>query len=417
VPGERGAARVGYVVKRYPRYSETFVVSEILAQEAAGRAVDIFSLYPVNDTHFQDAIARVRAPLTYLCADGLRAADLWSALEQAAAAFPNTWGDLRHARGYDARSVYQAARLAVAVRERGVEHLHAHFATVAAAVARLAARVAGISYSVTAHAKDIFQESVDARALRRTLADAAAVVTVSDYNRAYLCDACALPPEAVHRVYNGLDLDRFPYAPPYDRAPTVVAVGRLVEKKGFADLVDACAILAARGVAFTCGVIGAGPLEGALRAQIEGLGLERTVSLLGPLPQPAVATAVRDAAAFVAPCVVAADGDRDGLPTVLLEAMALGTPCVSTDVTGVPEVLRDGVTGLCVPQHAPERIATAVERLLADRVLRVRLAERARRLIEEEFDVRRNAARLGDVFDAAIARAGPRRSPALAEAW
>ena len=400
--------RVGYVLKRYPRYSETFIVNEVLAHEAAGLAVEIFSLLPPCDTHFQDAIARVRAPVTYLPAEGVKAADFWALLEQARAVFPELWSALEAARGQEARTVYQAAALAREVRRRGIGHLHAHFASAATAVARLAARFAGVPYTFTAHAKDIFHESVRPDDLRRKLADAAAVITVSDYNRDFLRQTYGPAALGVRRVYNGLDLGRFPYEGPRDRPPRVVAVGRLVEKKGFADLVEACALLARRGQTFTCQIIGTGDQEAELRARVERLGLGDRVELAGPRPQGEVTTAVRGTAVLAAPCVVGADGNRDGLPTVLLEAMALGTPCVSTDVTGIPEVLRHGETGWMVPQQNPAALAAALERLFADAELRVRLAERARGLIEAEFDIHRNAARLRAAFEEA---AGSRREP------
>jgi glycosyltransferase involved in cell wall biosynthesis len=398
----RDAFRVGYVVRRYPRYSETFVVREILAHEAAGAVIDIFSLRPPNDTHFQEAISRVRAPVTYLPSDGLRDEDFWAALEQASEVLPGIWSALRTARGEAARNVYQAILLACAVRLKGMEHLHAPFGNDGASVARLAARFAGVPYSFTARAKDIFHESARADDLRRKLSEASAVVTISDFNLQYLRATYGGAAAHVCRIYNGLDLDEFPYAAPHNRSPRVVAIGRLVPKKGFDDLVDACAILASRGISFHCQIIGGGELDCALRDQIASLGLDGLVELLGPRPEREVTQCIRGAAVLAAPCVIGPDGDRDGLPNVLFEAMALGTPCVSTDVTGIPEVVRDGETGLLVPQHDPDALATAIVRLLSDSALRVQLAGRARRLIEAEFDARRNAARRRALFQGAV---------------
>jgi len=138
-----------------------------------------------------------------------------------------------------------------------------------------------------------------------------------------------------------------------------------------------------------------------LRRQIESSRLQSRVELAGPRPQSEVIALVQSAAVLAAPCVVGADGNRDGLPTVLLEAMALGAPCVSTDVTGIPEVLRDGETGLMIPQHDPASLADALERLLVNPTLRVQLAQAARRLMEAEFDVHRNAAHVRDLFQRA----------------
>lgn len=392
--------RVGYVLKRYPRYSETFIVNEILAHEKAGLEIEIFSLYPANDDRFQDMIAWVQGPVNYVTVAGLRFSDFWWGLEVAAQIVPDFWAGLKWAQGEEGHHVYQAAVIARQVRLKGIRHLHAHFGSAATSVARLAARFSGVSYSFTAHAKDIFHESVQHDDLRRKLGDAAAVITVSDYNLQYLRSNFGTMAARVQRIYNGLDLERFPYRTPQDRPPRVVFVGRLVEKKGLSYLVEACALLAGSGYRFDCQIIGAGELEAELRAQIERLGLQRTVELLGPRPQREVVNMVQGASAIAAPCIVGTDGNRDGLPTILLEAMALGTPCVSTDVTGIPEVIRDGKTGLMVTQRDPATLASALERLLDSPSLRVELATRARRLIEKEFDIHRNAARIRDIFGA-----------------
>ena len=390
--------KIGYVLKRYPRYSETFVVNEILAHEAAGLEVEIFALRPPSDTHFQDIISRVRAPVTYLSASGIKAADFWTALGGAAVSSPGLWTALGEAGSEDARDVYQAALLAREARLKGITHLHAHFATASTTVARLAAKFARIPYTFTAHAKDIFHESVCPEDFRRKLEDAAGVVTVSDYNLRYLRENYGPAAERMRRVYNGLDLQRFTYKAPLHRPSRIVAVGRLVEKKGFADLIGACATLAASGWRFTCEIVGSGELEADLRGRIEQSGAGGIVRLIGPRPQAEVVRLVQEAGAFVAPCVLGEDGNRDGLPTALLEAMALGTPVVSTDVTGIPEVLRDGETGLLVPQRNPAALAGVISRLTRDSTLRIRLADRARRLIETDFNVHANAAHLREIF-------------------
>jgi glycosyltransferase involved in cell wall biosynthesis len=396
--GPSEPTRVGYVLKRYPRYSETFIVNEILAHERAGLSVDIFALRPPNDTHFQDAISRVRASVTYLPCQGVKAADWWHEVDEANRHLPGLFALLDAASGVDAIEVLQAAMLARECQSRGLTHLHAHFATSATTVARLAARFAGLPYSFTAHAKDIFHDSVCRHDFERKLTDAAAVVTVSDFNFQFLHDTYRGASARVERIYNGLDLDQFSYKTPDARPPRIVAVGRLVEKKGFSDLIEACAILKKRGLRFSCGIVGTGPLQPDLQQQIARLGLDRQVELLGPRPQAEVIRLMQEACALVAPCVVGEDGNRDGLPTVLLEAMALGTPCISTDVTGIPEVIRNDETGIMVPQRDPLSLANAVAKLVSSSKFSVRLASAARQLIESEFDVNRSAAVLRGLF-------------------
>jgi glycosyltransferase involved in cell wall biosynthesis len=253
---------------------------------------------------------------------------------------------------------------------------------------------------MTMRAKDIFHESVQPEDLRRKLRDAVGVVTVSDYHLDYLRKTYGALAAHVQRIYNGLDLEEFSYQAPRDRPPRIIAVGRLVEKKGFADLIEACALLASRERACRCRIIGNGPLKADLRAQIERLGLQDQVELVGARPQSEIIREIRSAAVLAAPCIVSMDGDRDGLPNVIQEALALGTPVVSTDVTGIPEVVRDGDTGLQVPQHVPRQLAAAIERLLVSAELRVELATRARRLIETEFNIHRNSERRREIFRA-----------------
>jgi glycosyltransferase involved in cell wall biosynthesis len=395
--------RVGYVVKRYPRYSETFVVNEILAHEAAGLRVDLFALGASDDTHFQEGISRVRAPLTYLKGDGLRASDLWDEISAGADRLPQgMFAALAEGKGQPARDVYQAMRLARLMAARGINLLHAHFATSAANVARMAAHFARVPFTFTAHAKDIFHQDVEAADLGRKVRQAAAVVTVSDFNLRHLRDGYPADASRLTRVYNGLDLSRFEHHSLAGRRRTIVAVGRLVEKKGFDDLIRAAAILKRDGVRFDCKIVGAGEFEPALSALIGELNVKDVVELAGPRPQAEVAELVRSAGAFAAPCVVGADGNRDGLPTVLLEAMALGTPCVATDVTGIPEVVRHEQTGLIVPQRNPATLAAALGRLLDQPAAAAQMAARARALIDRDFDARQTSAALRQVFAAAV---------------
>ena len=390
--------RAGYVLKVFPRLSETFILNELLAHERAGANIGIFSLRAPTEDVVHESVADVRARVEYLPTTRLTVQDLWTQLGEASSELPGFDAALAGARGEEVRDAYQAVVLARAARARGLTHLHAHFGSAATTVARLAARFAGLPYSFTAHAKDIFHESVRADDLQRKLTDAAAVITVSDFNLAYLRELCPSVADRLHRVYNGLDLEAYPYAAPTARPARIVAVGRLVEKKGFGHLIEACALLAGRGRDFRCDIAGAGLLEPELRAAIDRHRLGDRVRLLGARTQAQVRELVAGAAVLAAPCVVAADGNRDGLPTVLVEAMALGTPCVATDTTGIPELVRDGATGLLVGQRDPGALAAALEALLDGPELRVRLAGAGRELVESEFDIHVNTARIRELL-------------------
>ncbi len=403
------AGPIGYVLKRYPRLSETFIVSEILAHEAAGVAVEIFALRNPNEALVQDEVLQVRAPVHYLEIPDDRLSDaLFDAtLASAAPELPGLDAACREP-GVSRRELWQAVRLARLARARGIRHLHAHFATSAATVARVAARLAGLEYSFTAHAKDIYHRDVDPADVRRKLRSARAVVTVSEFNRAWLRRRYGSAAARVRRIYNGLDLARFPFTPPVGREPVVLFAGRLVAKKGVADLLEAVARLTQGGGECRCEIVGAGPLQDALECQAHALGLGSRVRFRGALRRSEVAAAMQRAAVLAAPGVVSEDGDRDGLPTVLLEAMALGTPCVATAVTGVPEAIRDGRHGLLVPERDAASLAVALARILNNPEFGVRLARAARSRIERDFDVHRNAARLRALFGAAPAPAEAR---------
>ncbi len=393
--------RIGYVVKVYPRFSETFVVSEILAREAAGERLTVFALRPTDDPRFHPELARVAAEVHYL-ERPTRPTRLWEMLREAAdlpwltAAIGRELPELLAA---DVDDAVQAVALARRVCVDGITHLHAHFATSATTVARLASRLTGVPYSFTAHAKDLFHESVETSDLRRKVADAAFVATVSRYNVRHLTELFPDLAARIHLVHNGLELDRFPFRSPAERGPVVrlAAVGRLVEKKGFDVLVDAVALLRRRGVPVELDLAGGGELRGALADRLRDRGLESVVSLLGPLPQDRVAELLRSADVFVVPCIVGTDGNVDGLPTVLLEAMAVGVPVVATTVTGIPEAVIDGETGvLCSPGDVAA-LADGIMRVVDGDVDTHELTGAARHLVEHTFASDRLAVRLAEL--------------------
>jgi colanic acid/amylovoran biosynthesis glycosyltransferase len=389
----RSETRIAYVCKMYPRFSETFIVSEILAREAAGEAIEIVSLRAPADGRFHATLAAVKAPVHYLDSNSPRAKDLWAALAGSATYLDATVLD--ELLTTPVRDVAQVLELAALIRDRDIDHLHAHFGSIATTIARLAARIAGISYSFTAHAKDIFHESVDEQELAAKLRDADHVVTVSDYNLRYLRTRFGSDADTVVRVYNGLDLDAFAFDPGLEeRSTDVVAVGRLVEKKGFDVLIEACALARDWGTPLTARVIGTGDSERQLRSLIAAYELGGLVELVGALPQDRVRAELRRAATMAAPCVVGSDGNADGLPTVILESMALGTPVVTTPVTGIPEAVIDGDTGRMVEERDARALAITLLALRDDADERARLAQAARRHVEAEFCSRRQAEHL-----------------------
>jgi colanic acid/amylovoran biosynthesis glycosyltransferase len=396
-----GPRHLGYVLKRFPRISETFVAAEILELERQGERVTIFALSRPEEPFAHGFLSELRAPVVYLPHRPLRQPVRTArALVHAWRTAPRGW--LRAARATlippkltSLRKLLQATVLRAELERAGIDHVHAHFATAAARLAHLARLMDGPTYSVTAHAKDIYLAGEE-RKLREKLGDATFVATVSEFNATYLSRLLdARRPSVVH---NAVDLRRLgrPAAADGREPDVVLSVARLVEKKGIADLVAACGILVRRGVPLRLEVVGDGPLRDELTRAADGEGV--VADLRGALPNEEVLERYRRATVFCLPCVVAQSGDRDGLPTSVLEAMALGLPVVTTAVNGLTEAVVDERTGLVVPEHDPFALADALERLLGDRVLRARLARAAREHVEEHFALDRNVVLLRSLF-------------------
>jgi len=289
-----------------------------------------------------------------------------------------------------------AVLLARRLRRDGAQHLHAHFAHVPATIAMYAARMAGIPFSFTAHANDIF---VRRGLIHEKTRRSAFTVCISEYNRRFLTSVgCA--PETLRVVHCGVDLKKCPHSPIRTRTGpfTILAVGRLIEKKGFHVLLDAAARLRAQGRCFRCVIVGSGPQEGVLRAQATRLALDGAVEWRGGLPQEEVVRLFGEADAFALPCVRDKQGDQDGIPVVLMEAMARGTPVVATSISGLPELIVDGVSGLLAHPNDPAALAECLVRLMDHPALAQRLAHAARLAVEREFNASTNAAALLDLI-------------------
>jgi colanic acid/amylovoran biosynthesis glycosyltransferase len=394
--------RVAYVIKMFPRLSETFILNEVLELERQGVALHIFSLKRPADsvTHAQAGL--VRSPVTYLperFRDGpLRVTrgqlHVWRR-------YPRAWRRtvrnlLRRARaGNDAANwalFYQACCL---IREMGdIRHLHAHYANIPAKVALLVHRLCGASYSITTHAKDIFQNDPFASPkLQERLCRASFVVANSRFSAEHIRGGLNGQGN-IHVIYNGLDLQAFPLRRAMPEQPLILAVGRLVEKKGFVDLITACQLLKQKGIRFNCEIIGTGVCSSQLKEEIRARGVGELVRLVGPLPQQELRQHYGRAMVFALPCLRAADGDRDILPNVIKEAMAVGVPVITTRLEAIEELIEDGVNGLLVEPKDPAALAQNLELLLGDAQLRQRLAPQARSVIEQGFDRRSNFGKL-----------------------
>ena len=409
--------RVGYVLKRFPRLSETFILNEILALERAGVDVEIFSLLKPPAEQRHGMLSELRAPITYLPGAGnLNGIKVLSGLDAREGSFSELieerscrFGQLYPAKtGEDVAALYlKAAALALLAQQRGVAHLHAHFGSDATTTALLAGRLSGLGYSFTAHARDVFHTyespAADNAMRRKKIEEARFVVTVSDYNVRHLRNLCPVAADRIHRLYNGVDLGRLAPAPGTARPGLILAVGRMIEKKGFPDLVEACRLMAQGPDEFHCRIVGAGPMREQLARQAREADLADRIEFHAPVPQERLIEMMREASVVVLPCVVSKSGDRDGLPTVLLEAMALGKPVVSTRVSGAPEIVEHGETGLLSEPSDPPALAAMLLEVLRDPAGAARMGLRGRARAERLFDLDRNCAQLAAMFRDAIA--------------
>jgi glycosyltransferase involved in cell wall biosynthesis len=402
--------RIAYVIPAWPPLpSQPFVVNEMIEVQTAGHELTVLGLYRGATPSVQHGtFARLRPahvlPAALVDVRSLAVA-LWASLWRLGrvartlaglhrAAGTNPWAHLK-------LLAVTPKALAAAWRfhRLGVEHVHAHFANQTADCAAIAASVAGVPFSFTAHAYDMYQSTPRQRndTLGWKVRHAARAFTVSDFGGRFVAAAVANGDGGrIRTAYVGIPTELFREEPPAAPAEPLrlLAVARFCDKKGLDTLIDACALLEGRGLAFTLALYGDGPNREALVAQVAGHHLEHRVRFGGAVPQEEVARQMRDCHAFVLPCRRDRNGDMDGIPTVFMEAMATGRPVVSCAVSGIPELVRDGETGLLVPSENPAALASALERLAGDPGLRARLGSAAHALVARQHDQRTNARRV-----------------------
>lgn len=390
--------RLLYVVSLFPCWSETFIVREIAALIDAGVDVRILSLKPVSEALLQPDAARLLDRVRHPAPGLLPRAALAAPFVTAAMLLRLTVALWRHPQALAKSLVALARGLGQIdwVREFDPDLIHAHWATYPSTVAWALAQALHRPFGFTCHAHDIFSED---QLLREKIEHAAVPVTISRFNVDWL--AAHATPAARRRlriVHCGVALAELPYRPDGREADLILAVGRLDPIKGFDVLIDALALLARSGRPFRCRLIGEGPQRAALQARIVRHGLQAAVTLCGAQPQAQVREALYAAAVFVLPSVVCADGNRDGIPLGLMEAMAAGTPVLSTTVSGIPELIRDGEDGVLVAPRDPAALAEALGRALDAPEEGARRTRAARARIEQNFDARREADKLLALF-------------------
>ena len=412
MPRERSSKKVqvAYLIKCFPRLSETFILHEVLELERQGLPLRIFSLLEPTGKVNQ-AVNQVQARITYfpqrfprrimlLVASTLRrfVKNPWLVLKIVIGAL------IRFHNRATPKHILYAAYLAELLERENITHLHAHYANTPATVALLAHQFTGIPFSFTAHAKDIYLSRKESLAYK--MREASFIATCTGYNQQYLAALLdAHSPVTIHRIYHGLDLRVFPRriarvaeVSAHRPRPLILSVARLVEKKGLIYLLQACRQLVDWGFDVNCRIVGEGPLRAALEQQIRDLVLTDHVELCGAETHERVLEMYQQATLFVLPSIVAENGDRDGIPNVLAESLYLNVPVVSTSVSGIPELIQSEHNGLLVPSRNSAALAAAIARLLNSPQLRQRLATAGHETVLAHFDMSANAQRLLNLF-------------------
>ncbi|MFZ0917501.1 MAG: glycosyltransferase family 4 protein, partial [Candidatus Udaeobacter sp.] len=350
----------------------------------------IFSIRNPKDEPLQDWDTRIVKRVHYLpdekeLLDDVRRASRKGTLASGIVAALDEWG-----RRTDFLRLYQAVYIGLRLQQSGVRHVHAHFAGMAARTAFWVHKFFSITFSFTAHANDIFAPRDFEIGLDKLVDASRVIVTETDYAEQFLRERFPERADRVHRIYNGLNLAEFGRTNFSFTSPLIIAVGRLIAKKGFADLIRACGLLAESGKSFRCEIIGEGPLENEFRAQIDQLNLQDCVALSGVKPQREIRERLGVASVFVLPSVVDAHGGMDNLPTVIMEAMATGLPVISTDIGGIPEMVVQNETGFLVRPGDAVALARAIEKVIDDRSLAQKLGEAGYKRAQKLFSIEKN---------------------------
>jgi colanic acid/amylovoran biosynthesis glycosyltransferase len=381
-----------YLFERFPSFGQTFCYREVAELARQHIAPPIFSIRNPKDEPPQDWDAHIVERVDYLPEEKQLLEDVRHALKKRkltanVVVALNEWG-----RRTDFLRLYQAIYVGLRLREMGIEHVHAHFAGMAARTAFWISKFFPITFSFTAHANDIFVPTQFEIGLDKLVDAARAIITETDYAAIFLRERFPDRASRIHRIYNGLDLAEFGRADFQSIPPLIMAVGRLIPKKGFSDLIPACALLAQRGQPFRCEILGEGPIENDLRKQIEQLGLQHCVILAGAKPQSQLRRGLLAANVFALPSVIDPEGGMDNLPTVIMEAMATGLPVVSTNIGGIPEMVVENETGFLVQPGDGVAMAEAINKIIGDASAAERLGQsgyaRAQRLFSIDKNVR-----------------------------
>jgi len=397
--------RLGYLYSRYPVLSQTFCDAEMLELEQRGHEIVLASLYPPKTQLRHEYLMKLQAPIRY--APSSRDLDKLARKAKRLGRWPKelvSRHEDKYGAGYKAALRARNALFFVELFERErVPHFHVHFANRAAHTAMFVKAISGIPFSITAHGQDFMSDLGSDELLRELCATAEFVGAETDYSRDMLAARCPESGEKIFRVYNGIDLTRFPAAQTkrHSMGPVrFLSTGRLIPFKGFDILIDACAQLQNRALNFACEIIGDGPLRAELEARVAQHNLQERIHFAGEQSQIYVLRALRNSDIFVLASAPDERGASDIFPTVIAEAMASERPVVSTTVAGIPELVANSKTGVLVPPDDASALADAMDKLAREENLRDDFGRAGRRRIEQEFTIEKTIEPLLERFAA-----------------
>jgi glycosyltransferase involved in cell wall biosynthesis len=405
--------RIAYMLSRFPSIYETFVLNEMVWMRKQGIDVHIFSTMSPKSGPVHHRARQMMDAVTYspLLSWLVVKTNLFFFFHQPVTYLRTLFWVIRATCSSPWYMAYvlvlfpKSVLFAGLIQSLGIQHVHAHFVWTQQIAALIASRFLDLTNSVTVHAFELYTQK--RTVVRSQLEAADHIITISEHNRQYIADLCRnKSDDDVTVIHLGVDLEQFSPNPARPRGATIqlLSVGNYIEKKGHKYLIEACDILAQRGFDFRCHIVGEGPNRPELEASIAKYRLNARVKLTGALDQRQVCQLYRHSDIFALACVVARNGDRDGMPTALIEAMASGIPVITTPVTGIPELVKDGETGFLVPQHDATALADTLQKMINDAELRTRMGEKARQRAVEGFAIQRNASDLISLFQELVKR-------------
>jgi len=405
-----------YILNNFPKLSETFVLNEITQLVDLGHKVYIVGFYKPNKTKTHDKVKEydLIKKTKYLTPVALKISNIIKDLLTFGRGIKLLFEDRKIEKLKFLKLIYQNDKNTSFLRKitsllycwetikfiekKDIKHIHCHFASENIRLAYLINKITKIPYTFTTHAIDIFYKP--SKDIKKWADDAKKVITISNYNKQYMHYNFGIPLEKIEVIHCGMCMDEFKPVKKYNHDKfRIVSVCRFIEKKGISYLIEACKILKNRDKSFSCEIVGKGPLEREFIKLIKNNNLKGNVKLKKPMKHNKIMRFIQTGSVCVLPCIKASNNDMDGIPVVLMESMAMDIPTISTDISGIPELIDNSVNGIIVPQKDASALADAILKIKEDRGFAEKVRKKSREKIEDKFNIKKNVKKLVEVFE------------------